>query len=80
MKNGFATSSDAARLIEHACRFRDKTGKGQISIDTVALILAQPDKPILRKMNVASAAHWVCTIWPHLKLNPRALPQIRFII
>jgi hypothetical protein len=80
MKNGFQTSSHAARLIEHACRFRNKTGKGQISTNTVALILAQPGKPILRKMNVASAGDWVCTIWPHLKLNPRALPPIRFII
>ena len=80
MKNGFATSSDAARLIEHAARFRNKTGKGKTSTETVALILAQPGKPILHKMNVATAGNGVCTIWPHLNLNPRALPPIRFII
>ena len=80
MKNGFASSSYAARVIEHACRFRGKTGKGQVSTNTVALILAQPGKPILHKMNVASAGDWVCTFCPHLKLNPRALSPIRFII
>jgi len=40
MKNGFATSSCTTRLIEHAARFLDKTGKGKISTETVALILA----------------------------------------
>ncbi len=59
MKNGFAISSYAACLIEHAARFWDTTGKGKISTETVALILAQPGKPILRKMNVASAGNAV---------------------
>src|SRR5450759_3486321 len=80
MKNSFATSSYAARRIEHTARFRDKTGKGKISTETVAFILVQPGKPILRKMDVASAGNGVHTIWPHLNLNPRAPPPIRFII
>ena len=80
MKNGFATSSYAARLIEHAARLRNKTGKGKVSTETVVLILAQSGKPILSKLDVASAGDGVCTIWHHLNLNPRALPQIRFII
>ena len=67
-------------VIEHAARFWDKTDKGKISIQTVALILAQPGKPILRKMDVASDGNEVCTIWHHLNLHPRALPPIRFII
>ena len=55
MKNGFATTSYAARLIEHAAQLRNKTGKGKTSTETVAMILALPGKPILRKMDVASA-------------------------
>jgi hypothetical protein len=62
MKNGFATSSYAAHLIEHAARFRDKTGKGKVSTQIVALLLAQPGMPILRKMNVTTAGDSICTI------------------
>ena len=79
MKNGFASPSYAARLIAHACPFRGKTAKAQVSTDTVALILAPPGKPILRKMNVASARDWVCTFSHHLKLNPRAYPQFALL-
>jgi vacuolar-type H+-ATPase subunit B/Vma2 len=77
MKNSFVTSSYAARLIEHACRFRGETAKVQVSTNTVALILAQPGKPILHKVNVASAGDCVCTFCPHL--NPRAYPQFALL-
>jgi len=80
MKNGFATSSYAARLIEHAARFRDKTGRGKVSTEPVASILAHPGTPILSKMNVESAGDRIYTICHHLNLNPRTLPPIRFII
>jgi len=79
MKNGFATSSYAARLIEHAARFRDKTGRGKVSTEPVALLLAHPGTPILSKMNVATAGDSICTTC-HPNLNPRALPPIRSII
>ena len=80
MKNGFATSSYAARLIEYAARFHHKTGKGKASTQTVALLLAHPGTPILRKMNVATATDSISTNCHHLNLNPRALPPIRSII
>ncbi len=80
MKNGFATSSYAARLIEYAARFHHKTGKGKVSTQTVALLLAQPGTPILSKMNVAIAADSISTICHYLNSNPRALPPIRSII
>lgn len=75
MKNGFATSSYAARLIEHAARFRDKTGRGKVSTEPVALLLAHPGTPILSKMNVATAADSIYTICHHLNFNPPALTQ-----
>jgi hypothetical protein len=66
MKNRFASPSYAAHLIEYDCRFQGKTGKAQVSTDTVALILVRPGKLILCKMNVASAGDCVCTFCPHL--------------
>jgi hypothetical protein len=80
MKNGFATSSYAARRIEYAARFRHKTGKAKVSTQTVALLLAHPGTPILSKMNVATAANSIYTTCHHLNSNPRALPPIRSII
>lgn len=62
MKNGFAPSSYAARRIEYAARFHDKTGNGNVSTQIVALLLAQPGKPILRKMNVTTAGDSIYTI------------------
>ncbi len=62
MKNDFAISSYAARRIEYATRFHHKTGKGKVSTQTVASLLALPGTPILGKMNVAAAADSVCTI------------------
>ena len=62
MKNDFAISTYAARWIEHVARFQDKTGKGKVSTETVALLLAQPGMPILRKMNVTTAGDSICTI------------------
>ena len=62
MKNGFATSSYPARRIENAAPFHDKTGKAKVSTPTVALLLAHPGTPILRKMNVTTAGDRICTI------------------
>jgi hypothetical protein len=62
MKNGFATLSYAACRIEYAARFHHNIGKGKVSIQAVALLLAHPRTPILRKMNVATAGDCVCAI------------------
>jgi hypothetical protein len=46
----------------------------------VLLIPGQPDKPIRREMDDASAGNPVYTIGLHLNLNTGAPPSIRFII
>ena len=50
MKHGFPTASRVAHLIERAAgaaRFRGKTGKGKLSTEALALILAHPGELFL---------------------------------
>ena len=59
MKHGFPTASCVARLIERAAcaaRFQGKTGKGKLSTETLALILAHPGEPIFPETGVAGAS------------------------
>jgi hypothetical protein len=69
MKNGFATASNAPRVIERIVRFPGKTGKGKISPNTFTSILVHPGKPIFRELDVATAGGRVCRIWHHLNLH-----------
>ena len=58
MKHGFLGASCVARLIERAAcaaRFRGKTGKGEISTEASASILAYPGEPSFLETRVAGA-------------------------
>jgi hypothetical protein len=68
MKNGLPTSSDAPRVIDRVVRFPGKTGKGKISPNTFASILAHPGKPISRELVIANVGDAVSMIWHHLNL------------
>jgi hypothetical protein len=83
MKNGSATSANAPRVIERVVRFPGKTGKGKISPNTFASILAHPGKPISRELDVATAGGRVCRIWHQLNLHSlktsaNMLPKVMF--
>ncbi len=69
MENGVPIAVSAARVIQRDVRIRDKTGKGKVSPNTFASILAHPGKPISRKLAVAGVGDAVCTIWHHLNLH-----------
>jgi hypothetical protein len=64
MKHGFPIASCAVRWIEHAARFQGKTGKGEISTDALALILAHPGKPISPETSVDGVGCRISTTMP----------------
>ena len=67
MKHGFPTASCVAHRIERAAcaaRSRGKTGKGEISTEASALILAHPGEPISPETGIAGASCPVSVISP----------------
>ena len=69
MQNKLATAADATSVIKRAVRFPGKTGKGKISANTIASILAHPGKLISRELHVADVGAAVGTILHHLNLR-----------
>ena len=77
MKHEFPTASCVARLIERAAcaaRFRGKTGKGKISTEALALILAHPGEPIFPETGVGGAGCRVSAISPQPDLRAPKTP------
>ena len=69
MQNGFAIAAKATRVIKRVVRFPGKTGKGKISPNTFASILAHPGKPISREPDVVRAGDEVCATWHEANLQ-----------
>ena len=77
MKHEFPTASCVARLIERAAcaaRFRGKTGKGKISTEALALILAHPGEAIFPETGVGGAGCRVSAISPEPDLRSPKTP------
>ena len=65
MKHGFLAASCVVRAIERAtcaARFRSKTGRGEISTEASASILAYPGEPIFLETRVAGAESRISAI------------------
>lgn len=76
MKHGFPIASRVARWIERAVRFRGKTGKGEISTEALALILARPGKPIFPETGIQGVGCRISTITPESDLRSPKTPSM----
>ena len=68
MKHGFFAAACVVRaMVRDACaaRFRAKTGKGEISTETVESILAHPGESIFRETGAARAGRRILAIAHH---------------
>lgn len=81
MKHGFLAASCVVRAMVRdagAARFRDTTGKGEISTEAVESILAHPGEPIFRETGAARAGRRIFAISHHFDscsmTNPCSIP------
>jgi len=68
MKHGFLAASCVVRAMVRdagAARFRDTTGKGEISTEALESILAHPGEPIFRETGAARAGRRIFAIAHH---------------